>query len=806
MGMEVKFTLFKHKKSHVGHDITIDQAIERIRNNKRYLPIIEKLRSLPTEEEEDKLKAELPMYCWSGQFIKRSAQDCYSHSGLICLDFDDETKENVLKNKEYIFAAFLSPTGTGVKVLVRIPPNKEDHPDYYEALADYFNLPTIDMSCKDLARGCFDTYDPDLYYNPDAPVFYKKLPKQEIKRVTGMHQSPYVLEDDDRIIQRLLQTNKDSFVKGNRNNYIHKLACDFNRFGVHESKCHSFCQQYIGEGFSAEECKRTIRSAYEQNKHEYNTKTFKDTEPINFALKLKRAKVDKNEIIKQLQDQYKISSSKAESMMREADKINHLDFFWNPTKNNKDYVSIDFELLHRWYKTQGIYRYILSNGTWILIHMKDGIVEQISIDDIKDIVQEYFKQLPEIINDKPKTIVFAMITNQLDRNYLREDKLAWIEHEHIVWQEDTFDTAYFQYQNKIVEINKNTIFTYPHTANTKGCIWKDQIIDRQFTLIESIDTIKHGEFFRFIWNIVTGHDEDVDQDVVANFELFNNMCRVIGYILHSYKDPANPRAVILTDEVISDNPEGGIGKGVFIKGLSKIKNVTTIDGKNFNWAKSFLWQRITLSTQIMAFEDVGRKFDFEKLFSIITEGIEVEKKNKESFYIKYDKSPKVLITSNYVVQGQGGSHDRRRIEIELKQFYSPSFSPRDKFGHNLYDDWDANEWNLFDNFMMYCVQQYLIHGIAKPKNKNLKYKKLVNDVPEEFIQYFENHISLDSKVELKVLCDDFRTAYHDHAKVLNRTISKWIKDIATYKGWEYSSKVHNNGTYIYLKSEDKTQK
>jgi len=69
---------------------------------------------------------------------------------------------------------------------------------------------------------------------------------------------------------------------------------------------------------------------------------------------------------------------------------------------------------------------------------------------------------------------------------------------------------------------------------------------------------------------------------------FHHMCRTIGYILHNFKDPANPRAVILTDEVISDNPEGGVGKGVFLKGLGKIKNMVTMDGKSFNSFKVLL--------------------------------------------------------------------------------------------------------------------------------------------------------------------------------------------------------------------------
>jgi hypothetical protein len=258
------------------------------------------------------------------------------------------------------------------------------------------------------------------------------------------------------------------------------------------------------------------------------------------------------------------------------------------------------------------------------------------------------------------------------------------------------------------------------------------------------------------------------------------MLNTIGYNLHSYKDPANPKAIILTDEVISENPEGCIGKGIFIKALGFMKNLVTFDGKNFSWNKSFLFQRLTLSTQILAFEDVGKNFSFEKLFSIITEGIEVEKKNKESFYISYEQSPKVLITSNYVVEGRGASHDRRRHEIELKQFFKPTYTPKDHFKHNLYTDWDSDQWNAFDNFMMLSVQTYLVDGLISPNNLNLQYKKLLQEVPEDFIHYFQQYLHKTEEINLTEVTSDFKSQNPDYHKLLNRTVMTWIKKISEF--------------------------
>ena len=64
------------------------------------------------------------------------------------------------------------------------------------------------------------------------------------------------------------------------------------------------------------------------------------------------------------------------------------------------------------------------------------------------------------------------------------------------------------------------------------------------------------------------------------------MRSTIGYLLHGWKNLAYCPAVILNDEVISENPEGGTGKGLFMNGLSMMKKVVVIDGKSFNFERS----------------------------------------------------------------------------------------------------------------------------------------------------------------------------------------------------------------------------
>ena len=50
----------------------------------------------------------------------------------------------------------------------------------------------------------------------------------------------------------------------------------------------------------------------------------------------------------------------------------------------------------------------------------------------------------------------------------------------------------------------------------------------------------------------------------------------IGFMLHGHKNLSYCPAVILNDEVISDNPEGGSGKGLWVNGLSHMIKVVVI--------------------------------------------------------------------------------------------------------------------------------------------------------------------------------------------------------------------------------------
>ena len=177
----------------------------------------------------------------------------------------------------------------------------------------------------------------------------------------------------------------------------------------------------------------------------------------------------------------------------------------------------------------------------------------------------------------------------------------------------------------------------------------------------------------------------------------------LGYLQHGYKNLSYCPAVILNDEVISDNPEGGTGKGLVMSALAQMKKLVVIDGKAFAFERSFPYQLVSADTQILCFDDVKKNFDFERLFSVVTEGLTLEKKNKDAIKIPFDKSPKIAITTNYPIKGSGNSFERRKWELELHQHYNKDNTPVMEFGKHFFADWDDEDWCKFDNYMIDCL-------------------------------------------------------------------------------------------------------
>lgn len=144
---------------------------------------VEFVRKTLAEEGKDaanELKRQLPAVLFSGEFSKRNALSLVQHSGILCVDIDAADNEAVLQRAgtrsliekdQHTLAVFTSPSGTGLKVLVRCSSSRP-HLEAFNAARRYFAEEfglAIDDDCKDVSRLCFVSYDPDLFARDNCP-------------------------------------------------------------------------------------------------------------------------------------------------------------------------------------------------------------------------------------------------------------------------------------------------------------------------------------------------------------------------------------------------------------------------------------------------------------------------------------------------------------------------------------------------------------------------------------------------------------------------------------------------------------
>src|SRR5690606_170782 len=124
-------SIFKNvKDSNNPFNKSVYYALDRIKNGKSKVQV-EQLRQM-SDEDYNANKSVLPVVCFNGKFRTRSAKNLINHSGLIILDFDKFDSQQDAKDfkdsicdDEFVFACWISPSGKGVKVLVKI--RSEEH-------------------------------------------------------------------------------------------------------------------------------------------------------------------------------------------------------------------------------------------------------------------------------------------------------------------------------------------------------------------------------------------------------------------------------------------------------------------------------------------------------------------------------------------------------------------------------------------------------------------------------------------------------------------------------------------------------
>lgn len=463
--------------------------------------------------------------------------------------------------------------------------------------------------------------------------------------------------------------------------------------------------------------------------------------------------------------------------------------FWQIIKNDKgdDKIYIIQSIFITFLERNG-YRKLINGPSYQLIKITRGsIIEVVETHSIREKIKDF------LYSQNLKEVWEVFLYN----DYLSKKYIESLKSISISFNYGSESTAVFFYENgvlfvtqEICQLNDYEIF--------EGYVWKNNINRRK---IESKE-FDGCEFQKFLYNI-----SGQSQERLICLET------AIGYLLHTHKDPALTKAIILIDEEMdNEQSQGGTGKSLIAEGIKKVIPVLKKDGKQLKSNDKFFFADVELFHEVIVFDDVKRNFDFESLYSVLTGDMPIEKKYKNPTNLEFKDVPKVLITSNYVVIGTGGnSEKRRKVIFEVNSYYRVTTSITQEFGHRFFDDWNNEEWLKFDNYMISCVKKFLEHGLLEAPYINAKKNRLIEETNKDFVEFL-NDVLADPgsfggdikvphcKFDRAQLFDKF-IEINPHLKwqISPHSFKKWIDTYAGIMEIEIKNQKSNgkNFTYFY---------
>ena len=177
MGEKILISSYSSVIDKQDRDIELHDFLRGVKNGQWQDQVLY-IRTIKDKKARSAEKQKCPLVTVSGSFTERKDAAIRKHSGFIAIDIDNienaETVKDIIKSDPYVYAAFVSISGNGLCLLIRIDGTR--HADAFEGIATYlydsYQL-IVDQSGKNVSRARFISYDPDLYINEKAQQFKK---------------------------------------------------------------------------------------------------------------------------------------------------------------------------------------------------------------------------------------------------------------------------------------------------------------------------------------------------------------------------------------------------------------------------------------------------------------------------------------------------------------------------------------------------------------------------------------------------------------------------------------------------------
>ena len=259
---------------------------------------------MTSHEEQNIAKKELPVFTSNGTFYRRNNSSLLQYSSFIAIDFDgfssyteQQAYKEHLKTFPFVYACFVSPSGNGLKAIVKHNnTNPAHHYNLFVQLHRVFGLgnTNFDSAVSDISRGTYFSYDPDLWLNPCCKPFEfvydlgigdkKEKAVTNGKSVTETVSYHYETTEEERLMNSIFQgtmtdkqvinymnnhfwkKQKEDYQEGNRQSSLLRKASQLCKYGLlYENALEELKFRYCYAGLTEEEVESKVAYCYSSN-------------------------------------------------------------------------------------------------------------------------------------------------------------------------------------------------------------------------------------------------------------------------------------------------------------------------------------------------------------------------------------------------------------------------------------------------------------------------------------------------------------------------------------------------------------
>lgn len=450
-------------------------------------------------------------------------------------------------------------------------------------------------------------------------------------------------------------------------------------------------------------------------------------------------------------------------------------------------LSFDYANCFTFLQNRGYWRIRMKSGNWVFVKIDNKVVEVVDNYDVKDFVTDFTKEL------KKKDVL-----NMIYRGgpqYLGHEKLSNLEYTYPLFEKAEKTSQCMFFREKIWEISADGIKEASY-GELKQHVWKDKLINFDAEImpenllivtkvtkenmkdfpgheqgdfnIEFTDSGNKCHFLKFLLYTSNFYKREInkrenreinDKELVMIEKHLLNKLTALGYLLHDYKNESELKAVICMDARMSEvgASNGRTGKSLFGRAVEQVIPQVYIAAKNKKITEdNFLFGEVSEKTKNVFLDDVRANIDFEFFFPLITGKLKVNPKGAQPFTLQQEDTPKLLITTNHAINGEGSSFRDRQAFVAFSDYYDDNHKPIDDFGINFFSEWGKEQFNLFYNLMANCLQLYFRsikeewsgpnQGIIEPPMESLEKRKLRQLMGEDFLIWAESYFSQEDDI------------------------------------------------------------